>query len=172
MNSAATGITKLSPKTNPLQCNYLTMTSAGSGTFTYLYIPDPQTGSFAFDNYQNPSLLVGNLQVSYDVSPQIRLTVLGTNLFHACFGGSSAPWTAAAPPGNFVCGYTPAGGVLNSTLYPSNFYNGTGINDLAANKARTPAAFQQSYLPSTLNNGAIGGFPPPFNVYLNASVKI
>jgi hypothetical protein len=171
-NSAATGITKLSPKTNPLQCNYLTMTSAGSGTFTYLYIPNPQTGTFAFDNYQNPSLLVGNLQVSYDISPQIKLTILGTNLFHACFGGSSAPWTAAAPPGNYVCGYSPAGGVLNSTLYPSNFYNGTGINDFAANKARTPAAFQQSYLPSTLNNGAIGAFPPPFNVYLNASVKI
>ena len=30
-NSAATGITKLSPKTNPLQCNYLTTTRSRSG---------------------------------------------------------------------------------------------------------------------------------------------
>jgi hypothetical protein len=69
-----------------------------------------------------------------------------------------------------VCGYLPAGGSLNSTLYPSNFYNGTGINDFAANKARTP--WTQSYLPFGSNNGAIGGGVPPINVYFNATVKI
>jgi Carboxypeptidase regulatory-like domain/TonB dependent receptor/TonB-dependent Receptor Plug Domain len=171
-NSAATGITKLSPKTNPLQCNYLTTTSPGVGTFSYLYIPNPQTGAFLFDNYENPSSLVGNLQVSYDVNPRIRLTVLAVNLFHACFGGTSAPWTGAFPPNNVICGYSPAGGSLNSTLYPSNFYNGTGINDVAANHARTPSNFQQSYLPSNLNNGAIGGAPTPISIFFNAAVKI
>ncbi|MBV8531985.1 MAG: TonB-dependent receptor, partial [Candidatus Eremiobacteraeota bacterium] len=99
-NSAATGITKVSPKTNPLQCNYLTTTSAGSGAFTYLYVPNQQTGTFLFDNYQAPSSIVGNLQVSYDVSPRIKLTVLGANLFHSCFGGTTAPWTSAYPPSN------------------------------------------------------------------------
>jgi hypothetical protein len=69
-----------------------------------------------------------------------------------------------------VCGYAPAGGVLNSTLYPANFYNGTGIGDRAANKATTP--FTQSYQPSALNNGAIGGAPAPINLYINAQVKI
>jgi hypothetical protein len=69
-----------------------------------------------------------------------------------------------------VCGYLPAGGSLNSTLYPSNFYNGTGINDFAANKARS--AYTQSYLPFGSNNGAIGGSVPPINVYFNATVKI
>ncbi len=69
-----------------------------------------------------------------------------------------------------ICGYSPAGGTLNSTLYPTNFYNGTGIGDFAANKARTP--FTQSYLPSSLNNGAIGGAPLPINVYFNAQIKI
>jgi hypothetical protein len=172
LNSASTGITKLSPKTSPLQCNYLTTTSAGSGAFGYLYIPDPQTGSYAFGSYQNPNFLVGNLQVTYDLTPKIRLMVLGTNLFHACFGGSAEPWTSYYPAGGNICGYTPAGGSLNSTLYPSNFYNGTGINDFAANKARTPAAFQQSYLPTLGNNGAIGGVLQPFNIYLNAQVKI
>ncbi len=171
-NSATTGITKLSPKTNPLQCNYLTQTAPGLGSFSYLYVPNPQTGTFAFGNYQQPSQIVGNLQISYDLSPRIKLTVLGTSLFHECFGGTSTPWTAATPPSYVVCGYTPAGSSLNSTLYPGNFYNGTGINDFAANKARTPAAFQQSYTPGLLSNGAIGAGVPPINIYFNAQVRI
>ena len=174
-NSAAnpfgTGkITKVSPKTNPLQCNVLFGTGNGLGQFGYFYIPDPQTGSFLFDNYQQPSSIVGNLQVAYDVSPTIRVTLLGANLFHSCFGGSTAPWTTANPPSNVVCGYSPAGGNFNSSLYPSNFYNGTGIGDRAANHATTP--FTQSYQPSSLNNGAIGGAPAPINLYINAQVKI
>jgi hypothetical protein len=170
LNSAATGITKLSPKTNPLQCNYLTTSTAGLGVFGFLYVPNPQTGSFLFDNFQQPSSIVANLQLSYDVSPRIRLTVLGTSLFHTCFGGTAAAWTAASPPGAAVCGYIPAGGLLNNTLYPSNFYNGTSINDFRANGARTP--FQQSYSAGSLNNAAIGGGPPPINVFFNAQVKI
>jgi len=169
-NSAAAGITKVSPKTNPLQCNYLSINAPGYGPFSFLYIPNPQTGAFLFDNYQQPNSIFGNLQVSYDASPRIRLTVLGVNLFHSCFGGTAAPWTAAYPPNNAICGYSPQGGSLNGALYPSNFYNGTGINDVAANKGRTP--FTQSYLPSTLNNGAIGGAVSPINVYFNAQVRI
>jgi Carboxypeptidase regulatory-like domain/TonB dependent receptor/TonB-dependent Receptor Plug Domain len=170
LNSAATGITKLSPKTDPLQCNYLTTSSPGAGTFTYLYVPNPQTGSYLFDNYQQPSSIVGNLQVSYDLSPKVRLMVLGANLFHDCFGGTSAPWTSAYPANYAICGYAPAGGSLNSTLYPSNFYNGTGIGDRKANGARTP--WTQSYLPTPLNNGAIGASVQPINVYFNAQIKL
>jgi hypothetical protein len=169
-NSAAAGITKVSPHTNPLQCNYLSATAPGLGPFSYLYVPNPQVGSFLFTNYQNPSSIFGNLQITYDVSPKIRLSVLGVALFHSCFGGTSAPWTTANPPSNVVCGYLPAGGTLNSTLYPSNFYNGTGIGDFKANGARTP--WTSSYLPSGSNNGAIGGSVPPINVYFNATVKI
>jgi hypothetical protein len=98
------------------------------------------------------------------------LSVLGVNLFHTCFGGSSAPWSTANPPGNVICGYLPAGGPLNPTIYPSNFYNGIGINDFKANGARTP--FTQSYIPSPSQNGSIGGAVPPINVYFNATVKI
>jgi len=170
LNSLTTGITKLSPKTNPLQCNYLTATGPGLGTFSFLYVPNPQTGSFLFTNLQNPSSIFGNLQVTYDATPRIRLSVLGVNLFHTCFGGSSAPWTSAYPPGYAVCGYLPAGGSLNSTVYPSNFYNGTSFNDLKANGARP--AYTQSYLPTNSQNGSIGGGVPPINVYFNATVKI
>ncbi len=170
LNSLSTGITKLSPKTNPLQCNYLTQTSPGTGAFSYLYIPNPQSGTFAMGSYQNPSLIVGNLQLSYDLSPRIKLTALGVNLFHTCFGGTTEPWTSANQPGFATCGYAAAGGPLNSTIYPANFYNGTGINDFAANKVHP--AYNQSYYPSSFNNGAIGGAPPPINIYFNAQVKI
>ncbi len=40
-NSATTGITKLSPKTNPLQCNYLTANAPGLGTFSLPLHPQP-----------------------------------------------------------------------------------------------------------------------------------
>ena len=164
-------ITQVSPKTNPLQCNYLSTFAPGLGQFSYLYIPNPQTGVFsAMGSYQNPSLITGNLQITYEVSPKLTVQLTGANLFHTCFGGSSEPWTAAYSPGPNNCGYTPAGGVLNSTLYPANFYNGTGINDFAANRQHT--AFTQSYLPSTLNNGAIGSSIAPFNVFLTAQLKI
>jgi hypothetical protein len=170
LNSAAAGITKASPKTNPLQCDYLSLMSPGLSPDSFLFIPNPQTGSFLFDNYQQPSSIVGNLQLTYDLSPRIKLTMLGTSLFHTCFGGTAAPWTAANPPGAAICGYSPAGGSLNSTLYPSNFYNGTSINDFKANGARTP--YTQSYLPLNSNNGAIGSGAPPINLYFNAEVKI
>jgi Carboxypeptidase regulatory-like domain len=172
LNSAATNITKVSPKTNPLQCNYLYASAPGEGPLGYLYIPNPQTGRFAFGNMEQPNSIVGNLQMTYDLSPKIRLTVLGASLLRECFGGTSAPWTAAYPPGYVVCGYAPAGGTLNSTLYPSNFYNGTGVNDFKANGVRVPSAFQQSYIPGVGNNGAIGGQAPPINVYFNAQFKI
>jgi Carboxypeptidase regulatory-like domain/TonB-dependent Receptor Plug Domain/TonB dependent receptor len=164
-------ITSLSPKTNPLQCNYLSQTAPGLGQFSYLYIPDPQTGHFsAMGSYMNPNIITGNLAMQYQASSRITLNVTGTNLFHACFGGQSEPWTAATPPGPYTCGYTPAGGLLNTSTYPSNFYNGTGINDFAANKVHP--AYSQSYVPALSNNGAIGGSLQPVNVYFNAQIRI
>jgi hypothetical protein len=157
-----------------LNCDYTTMVAAGFGQYTYLYVPNPQTGSFAFDSYQQPTLLTGNLQLSYDVSPKISLTLTAANLFHTCFGGSAEPWTAANPPSSTVCGYTPAGGALNSSVYPSNFFNGTGFNDAAANGGvTTPKAFQQSYTPGLANIGAIGtDIIAPLNIFLTAEVRM
>lgn len=172
-NSLAGGVTKLSPKTNPLQCNVLSLNpGVGSyGPLGYLYIPNPQTGVFsALGSYEQPSLITGNLMVTYEATPRMTVTLTGTNLFHSCFGGSSEPWTQAFGPSPNVCGYAAAGGAFNSSIYPSNFYNGTGINDKAANKVVTP--FQQSYFPTLGNNGGIGSALPPFNVYLTAQFKI
>ncbi len=164
-------ITTLSPKTNPLQCNYLSVGVPGFGPLGYFYIPDPQVGHFSsIGSYENPSLITGNVQITYDVSPKVTLTGTFTNIFHTCFGGTSEPWTSANSPGPNICGYSPAGGVLNSTIYPNNFYNGTGIGDKAANKYVTP--YNQSYYPTTLNNGGIGATIQPFNFFINAAIKI
>ena len=172
LNSAGSGITKVSPKTNPLQCNVLDINAPGLGQFGYFYIPNPQTGHFsAMGSYEQPSLITGNVQITYDVSPKVTLTGTFTNVFHTCFGGSSFPWTSAFAPGPNTCGYFPAGGVLNTTVYPSNFYNGTGINDRAANGGVRPN-YTQSYLPTLGNNGAIGGTLQPFNFFINAQIKI
>jgi hypothetical protein len=115
-------------------------------------------------------LITGNVQITYDVSPKVTLTGTFTNIFHTCFGGTSEPWTTANAPGPNICGYSPAGGVLNSTIYPNNFYNGTGIGDKAANRFTTP--YNQSYYPTTLNNGGIGATIQPFNFFINAAIKI
>ena len=81
---------------NGQYCDYLHQ--AGVGATGYLYIPNPQTGSFAtFGQYTEPNILAGNMQIRYDVSPRITLTATAANIFHSCFGGSSTPWSAAIP---------------------------------------------------------------------------
>ncbi|HEY1977465.1 MAG TPA: TonB-dependent receptor, partial [Candidatus Baltobacteraceae bacterium] len=157
---------------NPHQCDVNTVYAGGLGPLGYFYIPDPQTGHFsAIGSYEAPAILTGNLQITYDVSPKIKLTATGTNLFRSCFGGTPEPWTAVYQPSPWTCGYFPAGGLLNSTTYPSNFYNGKGITDAKANGG-VVTPWTQSYTPSTGNNGAIGGIVTPWNVYLNAQIKI
>ena len=70
--------------------------------------------------------------------------------------------TTAYPPNYAIWRTGPAGGSLNSTLYPSNFYNGTGIGDF---RQWCPLALTQSYLPTTSNNGAIRAAVQPINLY-------
>jgi hypothetical protein len=172
-NQATSGAVAAGTST-ALNCNYTTQVAPGFGQFAYLYIPDPQTGKFAYLNYQEPSILAGNLQISYDVSPRVRLTVTGANLFHTCFGGSSEPWTVANPPSTTVCGYGAAGGTLNTGVYPANFFNGTGFNDKAANSGvTTPTVWQQSYTPQLTNSSSIGtNAVLPLNIYFTAQIKI
>jgi hypothetical protein len=150
---------------NGQYCNYLHQ--AGVGATGYLYIPNPQTGSFAsLGQYVNPNVLAGNMQLRYDVSPRITLTATAANIFRSCFGGSSEPWTAAYPPSPNVCGY-----YTNGTLYVSNAYNGKSPYDTKANPGagQIPFAYQ-SYAPNA-NNGQ--SFTPlPFEVFVQAQLKL
>lgn len=165
--SAKSGpITGLSPSTNPEACDYRTVVGAAGGApqFGYLYIPDPQTGSFTkYGGFNEPNIAMMNLQLSYDVSPKVTLQLTAANLWHTCFGGTKGPWTTAYPPSSTVCGYYPNG------LYVSNYYNGTGPTDTAANGTTIPAFELQSYAPKA--NNTIGGFFP-FQLYLQAQIKL
>jgi hypothetical protein len=147
-------------------CDWTTVTApAASSAAGVLYIPNPQTGQFATPGeYRNPSLITGNLGITYDVSPRLRLALTATNIFHTCFGGSKEPWTTSYPPGANVCGY-----FVNSG-YVSNFYNGTGPSDATAN-GNTPYPWQlASYGPGTGSDTT--DIPMPFNIYLEAEVHL
>ncbi len=165
---AVTPITAVSPNTDPFKCDVLTSVGTFSTAAGQLFIPNPQTGSFAAPGqYRNPWIMVGNLALTYDVSPRISANVTFANLFHTCFGGSSEPWTTANPPGRYVCGYEANG---PTGFYNSNFYNGTSPNDIAANGVAVPSWQQNSYSPRSFSDA--GAIPNPLNVYFQVTVKI
>ena len=156
----------LVPSTTPNNCDWTSVTQpAFSNAAGVLYIPNPQTGTFAIPGaFRNPSLLTGNIGLTYDVSPRLRLALTATNIFHTCFGGSKEPWTSLYPPGQNVCGYFPSGG------YASNFYNGTSASDVTAN-GNTPYPWQlASYAPGT--GSSVTNIPLPFNLYIQAQIHL
>jgi hypothetical protein len=109
--------------------------------------------------------------MTYDITPRISANVTLANIFHTCFGGTSAPWTTAYGPSPYVCGYFPAGpsGVGE---YVSNFYNGTSPTDFAANGVSVPTWQQQSYLPYQTFGSSAGVVPNPFTAFFQLTVKI
>jgi hypothetical protein len=169
-NSASAGITAVSSGTNPNQCDYLSSISPIGATYAQapsLYVPDPQTGLFAKPGqYRNPNLFLTNLMLSYEVSPKVTATVTLANLYHTCFGGSKEPWTNGIfAPNTNNCGYGPAG-----AHYVSNFYNGTGPSDRAAN-GTTPYPWQlNSYVPQAGSDAF--SVPAPFNAYFQLQIKL
>ena len=99
-------------------------------------------------------------------SPKVTALVTLADVWHTCFGGSKEAWTSGAyAPGVNVCNYYP------NLLYASNFYNGTGPGDAAANGQAAQRWIQQSYLPDFF--GSVGnGMPQPFNAYLQLQIKL
>jgi hypothetical protein len=159
------GFTGVATTNNPKTCDYRTLIGPGTATsYGYLFIPNPATGQFATPGtYTEPWLATGNIQVSYDVTPRVKLTATATNIFNTCWGGSSTPWSAAFPPAPHVCGYNTSGD------YTANYYNGASPYDKKANGA-TPFQWQEYSDIPTLGNGAGSFFP--FNVYLQAQIRL
>ena len=172
-NAAAAGITALSPGTDPHQCNYLSSNGLSASPFGILYIPNPQTGQFASPGqYREPNFVGANVAFSYEVSPKVTANLTLANVYHNCFGGTKAPWTSAYPVDRNNCGYAAnAPGNLTSG-YVSNFYNGTGPTDKAANGA-SPLPFElQSYTPTRLTGSSAVGTPIPFSAYFSVNIKL
>ncbi len=157
---------------NPLDCDY---TSYGGGSVSpwgQLFVPNPQTGNFAsLGEYTEPSIVIANVQLTYDLSPRIRLMVTAADLYHTCFGGSKEPWTAAFPAGQYICGYD-----VNTVNYVGGLngagaYVGASPNDVAANGVRPPVWETQSYLPQSFAAGSFNGYLP-LNIYVQAQIHL
>ncbi|MGC1380335.1 MAG: TonB-dependent receptor [Candidatus Baltobacteraceae bacterium] len=127
-----------------------------------LSIPDPYTGQFdGIGAFREPAQLLGHLQIGYDVSPRVSLTVTLANLLQTCFGGQRTAFTyfwnsqtcaytnliggpSSPPVGN---AYNPGSNVQTFLKYPYEPYFGT-YNDQTSSLSE------------------------PFNAYLSLRVKI
>ncbi len=153
-------------------CDYTSYGGGSMSTWGQLYVPNPQTGTFAqYGAFRQPNIIVGNIQATYDVSPKLRLTLTAASVFHTCFGGSSEPWTQGSnAPGHIVCGYGanaldyiggPPGGGAYVGASPTDPANGI-----------TPQPWEmQSYLPSAFTGGSANGYFP-FNLYIQAQLHL
>ncbi|HEX3369295.1 MAG TPA: hypothetical protein VHS56_06960, partial [Candidatus Cybelea sp.] len=154
---------------NKLQADYTTCTLAATQNGTapgILAIPNPQTGVFDnFGAFRQPNQLNLSLQMSYEVTPRIKVNALLANLVNACFGGSSEPWTRTFPPNGYTCGY------IANYYYTANFYNGSSPNDLAANGVPQNRAFQNSYVPAYADTNSFV-LPNPFNAYFSVNLTL
>ena len=115
--------------------------TAASGAFLSpgaVFLPDPFTGG-KFDapgSIREPSQLTLNLQMSYDISPRMTLTLIANNVYNKCFQRGTAwddpntciysnlPSNVLAPSGNFLDrSVTPA-----QVLYPyGTWFNNTQL---------------------------------------------
>ncbi len=144
--------------------------AAGGGPFNAnhggcaaaLSIPDPYTGQFdAIGAFREPAQLLGHLQIGYELSSRVSLSVTLANLLQTCFGGQHTAFTYywsnqtctytnltggpyTPPVGN---AYNPGANVQTFLRYPYEPYFGT-YNDQT----------------SSLNE--------PFNAYVSLKVKI
>jgi hypothetical protein len=126
-----------------------------------LTIPNPYTGNFDQPGaFVNPSQLMMNLQISYDVSPKVTLVGTFANIVNRCFGGTSAAWTVND---SNVCSY----GINNSAgivMPVGNVYN----------PGATIQPFVQYPYERYLGPVNVDGFSTkqPFNFYLEGRIKM
>ncbi|HEY8312984.1 MAG TPA: hypothetical protein VIG51_02315, partial [Candidatus Baltobacteraceae bacterium] len=125
-------------------------------------LPVPDTFSKQFDApgaFVQPSQLVGNVQLSYEVSPKITLIGTFANVVNSCFGGSKAAWTSN---NKNVCSYN----IVGSGAIPpvGNVYN----------PGSTIQPFVKYPYEATLGGVNVDGnsLKSPFNFFLEARIKI
>ncbi|HTU71028.1 MAG TPA: TonB-dependent receptor [Candidatus Baltobacteraceae bacterium] len=129
-------------------------------------IPDPYTHQFdPLGSFIQPSQMMLNLQLSYDLSPRVTVIADLTNIVNACFGGSKEAWTS--PNGNF-CSYGVVGDGLVAPIVPAggNTYN----------PGDTVQPFLQYPYEPSLGPFDISGLntttKQPFQIYVEALLKL
>lgn len=148
--------------------------SAGGGSYDAtncgtLVIPDPYTGRFdGVGAFVQPNQILGNIQISYDVSPKITLVGTFANVLSSCWGGTKAAWTVN---NHQICSYN----ILNT---------GGGIVPVGNvyNTPATVADFQRvvqypyaAYFGAANTNTSAGNFNQtinPFQFFLEARIRI
>ncbi len=124
-----------------------------------LTAPNPYTGRFDTPGqFVEPSQLLANIGIGYQVRKNVTLNLLAVNVFGTCFGGSKQAWTNA---GNRIgCWYSSGSG-----YQAGNFYNpGNALSPLALPYSPVIGQIngQQSYATNV----------QPFTLVLSAQIKL
>ena len=119
-------------------------------------VPTPDRFTGNFDNlgaFKSPNEIMLHMQIGYDVSQRVALTLNLVNLVTSCSGGTSEPWTRLA--NSKACSYTLPG--YNAPVaYGSNIYNpGASFQPM----------LQYPYQENPISNA------PPFNAFFGVKVK-
>jgi len=144
------------PGYDPISCTGTTTgTTADTTTCSgYLFIPDKYTGKFdTFGAFREPTRLTTNLQLSYDVSPKVKITLTTTGIMDQCYQRHE-PWDSGS-----TCVYAQ---LASNLLAP------------AGNFVTNPPVQLQYPYGSWYNNSQTGfvGQKLPFNAFLSADIKI
>ncbi len=136
-------------------------------------IPDPYTNGFdTLGAFVQPSELMVNLQLSYDVSPRIQLLGALANIVNYCWGGSKEPWTFN--DGN-ICQYaTPTIGGVFDPVAPYTT-PGSTANPPGHSGSIIQSAEKYPYGPDPgpfLAAAANTSFKLPLQFYFTANFKI
>lgn len=155
----AAGTNSNYPYGNP-GANAYDATGCGGG----VVLPNPFTKNFDnLGSFVQPSQLMLNMQVSYDVSNKVTLTGTFANLANKCFGGTKAPWTVS--DGN-ICSY---GVVANGLIPPMG-------NTFNPGSPATLQGFRQYPYQGALGpfdvNGLNGTTKQPFQFFVEANIKL
>lgn len=168
------------PGINPAACSGTLPLSGANGGSRYnaldcssalTAIPDTYTNVFdPIGGFTQPNNLVLNLQLSYDVSPNITATGVLANIVNTCWGGTTAPWTYQND--HNICGYF-AGGFEGSIMPVGNIYNPSGYPGSIVQTFRkypyNPLLGPYNQDSPELNSDSI---KTPFQIYLSANIKI
>ncbi len=133
----------------------------GSGCAATLSIPDPYTGQFdGIGAFREPAQLLGHLQIGYELTPRVSVSITLANLLQTCFGGQHTPFTYYWS--NQTCSYT---NLIGGPYTPpvGNAYN--------------PGANVQTFLRYPYEpyfgtyNDQTSSLSEPFNAYVSVKVK-